>query len=310
MVARRNTVEIEGAALGTELARLAGVAGVLSHPEGIMDRIGRYLVASTLRRFESERAPDGTPWLKSARAVAEGGQTLTDSGRLRRSIAHVVTDGGRAVEVGSNVVYAAIHQFGGLAGKGDGRGSRRGPISASTSATAMRSRASSRVCSKGRGHDSRGAGDASRRCHGRAARGAHGGRTATPVFAAVLSALDTAALTAWPKTPAALVLPISDEAEESTTRRVENAPVQHVVRVGVSVMVAAPNDRGGARGRERLSALLARARQALAGWTPPGQREVLSFRRGRLVSLEDGRMQWLDEYEIRRVARAGVVETE
>ncbi len=131
-----------------------------------------------------------------------------------------------------------------------------------------------------------------------------------PVFAAVLSALDTAALTAWPKTPAALVLPISDEAEESTTRRVENAPVQHVVRVGVSVMVAAPNDRGGARGRERLSALLARARQALAGWTPPGQREVLSFRRGRLVSLEDGRMQWLDEYEIRRVARAGVVETE
>ena len=75
-------------------------------------------------------------------------------------------------------------------------------------------------------------------------------------------------------------------------------------------MVAAPNDRGGARGRERLSALLARARQALAGWTPPGQREVLSFRRGRLVSLEDGRMQWLDEYEIRRVARAGVVETE
>ena len=131
-----------------------------------------------------------------------------------------------------------------------------------------------------------------------------------PVFAAVLSALDTTALTAWPKTPAALVLPISDEAEESTTRRVENAPVQHLVRVGVSVMVAAPNDRSGARGRERLSALLARARQALAGWTPPGQREVLSFRRGRLVSLEDGRMQWLDEYEIRRVARAGVVETE
>jgi len=75
-------------------------------------------------------------------------------------------------------------------------------------------------------------------------------------------------------------------------------------------MVAAPNDRSGARGRARLSALLAHARQALAGWAPPGQREVLSFRRGRLVSLEDGRMQWLDEYEIRRVARAGVVETQ
>ena len=131
-----------------------------------------------------------------------------------------------------------------------------------------------------------------------------------PVFAAVLSALDAAVLTAWPKTPAALVLPISDEAESSTTGRVESAPVQHVVRIGVSVMVSAPNDRGGVRGRERLSALLARARQALAGWAPAGQREVLSFRRGRPVSLEDGRLQWLDEYEIRRVARAGVVEAE
>ncbi len=131
-----------------------------------------------------------------------------------------------------------------------------------------------------------------------------------PLFAAVLSALDTAALTAWPRMPAALVLPVSDEAEESTTRRVESAPVPHVVRIGVSLMVAAPNDRTGARGRERLSSLLAEARQALAGWAPPGQREVLSFRRGRLVSLEDGRVQWLDEYEIRRVARAGVVEAE
>ena len=136
------------------------------------------------------------------------------------------------------------------------------------------------------------------------------GEDGAPLFAAVLSALDAAALTAWPKTPAALVLPVSDEAEESTTRRVENAPVQHVVRIGVSVMVAAPNDRSGARGRERLSALLAQARLALAGWAPPGQREVLSFRRGRLVSLEDARLQWLDEYEIRRVARAGVVEAD
>ena len=63
-------------------------------------------------------------------------------------------------------------------------------------------------------------------------------------------------------------------------------------------------------GGSGLSALLARARQALAGWAPTGQREVLSFRRGRLVSLEDGRLQWLDEYEIRRVARAGVVDAE
>ena len=97
---------------------LARLAEVLSHPGDIMDRIGRYLVASTHRRFERERAPDGTPWLKSARAIAEGNRTLTDTGRLRGSVAQVLTDGGRGVEVGTNVVYAAIQQFGGRAGKG------------------------------------------------------------------------------------------------------------------------------------------------------------------------------------------------
>ena len=129
-----------------------------------------------------------------------------------------------------------------------------------------------------------------------------------PVFAQVLSALDAAALTSWPKTPAAIVLPISDEADESTTRKVERAPVQHFVRLGVAIIVRAPNDRTGALGRERLSPVLAEARLALAGWTPPGQREVLEFRRGRLVAAEDGRVQWTDDYEVRRVARAGVIE--
>lgn len=105
---------VEVAVRGTALVQ---VAAVLSRPDGIMNRIGSHLVASTLRRFEGERAPDGRPWLKSARAIAEGNRTLTDTGRLRRSIAHAVGDGGHAVEVGSNVVYAAIHQLGGRAGK-------------------------------------------------------------------------------------------------------------------------------------------------------------------------------------------------
>ena len=115
MVARTAGVEIDSSALNAALARLAAA---LANPSAAMDQIGRYLVASTLRRFERERAPDGSPWLKSARALAEGGQTLTDTGRLRGSIAHTVTDGGRAVEVESKVLYAAIHQFGGRAGRG------------------------------------------------------------------------------------------------------------------------------------------------------------------------------------------------
>ena len=115
MAGQGSSVVVDIAAHDGALARLAEV---LSDPGDIMDRIGRYLVASTHRRFERERAPDGTPWLKSARAIAEGNRTLTDTGRLRGSIAHVFTDGGRGVEVGTNVVYAAIHQWGGRAGRG------------------------------------------------------------------------------------------------------------------------------------------------------------------------------------------------
>ena len=115
MAGQGSSVVVEIAPRDGALARLAAV---LSHPDDIMDRIGRYMVASTHRRFERERAPDDTPWLKSARAIAEGNRTLTDTGRLRGSIAHTLSDGGRGVEVGTNVVYAAIHQLGGRAGRG------------------------------------------------------------------------------------------------------------------------------------------------------------------------------------------------
>ncbi len=115
MVSQRISLEVEGATLNAGLARMAVV---LADSSATMDQIGHYLVASTLRRFERERGPDGKPWLRSARALAEGGKTLTDTGRLRGSIAHTVIDGGHAVEVGSSVIYAAIHQFGGRAGSG------------------------------------------------------------------------------------------------------------------------------------------------------------------------------------------------
>ena len=115
MVAQTISLEIESSALD---AALAHVTAVLSRSDVFMDRIGSYLVASTHRRFAAERGPDGKPWLKSARAIADGGRTLTYTGRLRGSIAYRLTDGGRAVEVGSNVVYAAIHQFGGSVGRG------------------------------------------------------------------------------------------------------------------------------------------------------------------------------------------------
>lgn len=101
-------IDVEDKAARAAIRRL--VAGV-ANPRPAFDEIGSYMEASTIRRFETESGPGGSPWRKSRRAARQGGQTLTDSGRLRASITHnVLADG---VEVGTNVVYAAIHQLGG-----------------------------------------------------------------------------------------------------------------------------------------------------------------------------------------------------
>jgi len=94
------------------LAALANLAARTEHPRPLWEAIGASLVKSTQRRFEDGRAPDGTPWPPSLRALSEGGKTLIDTARLMQSITFNAFDTG--VEVGTNVVYAAIHQFGGI----------------------------------------------------------------------------------------------------------------------------------------------------------------------------------------------------
>ncbi len=86
----------------------------LADPLPVLEEIGQGLITSTIDRFERERGPDKVSWKKSARAKKQGGQTLTDTGRLRASITGNVRSDG--IEIGTNVVYAAIHQFGGEAG--------------------------------------------------------------------------------------------------------------------------------------------------------------------------------------------------
>lgn len=80
-------------------------------PRPMWERIGASLVTSTLQRFDNGTDPEGSPWPPSIRALAEGGRTLIDTARLYQSITFNATDDG--VEVGTNVIYAAIHQFGG-----------------------------------------------------------------------------------------------------------------------------------------------------------------------------------------------------
>jgi len=97
------------------IARLGKAVARLADPRPALDEIGGALVASTQRRFEAGVGPDGAPWKPSRRAQKEGGKTLVDTGRLLRSITHRVSVSGSQaeLEVGTNVVYAGIHQFGG-----------------------------------------------------------------------------------------------------------------------------------------------------------------------------------------------------
>lgn len=78
---------------------------------GLFDAVGASLVVSTQDRFEREIGPSGEKWPASLRARLFGGKTLTDTARLVSSLTHNATPDG--VEVGTNVIYAAIHQLGG-----------------------------------------------------------------------------------------------------------------------------------------------------------------------------------------------------
>jgi phage virion morphogenesis protein len=93
------------------IGELSAIAGRLENPQPMWDEVGGYLVVKTQNRFQTSTAPDGSVWPQSFRAKFAGGKTLVDSARLFQSITHNASATG--VEVGTNVEYAAIHQFGG-----------------------------------------------------------------------------------------------------------------------------------------------------------------------------------------------------
>lgn len=102
------SLRIDSAALSAMLDRAIAAGTNLS---GLMEQMAGHLEFATARHFEQEKDADGTPWPPSLRALTEGGQTLTKTARLRQSITSRAT--AAAAEVGTNLVYAAIHQFGG-----------------------------------------------------------------------------------------------------------------------------------------------------------------------------------------------------
>ena len=114
------TAELD-ARLLAEVARVFDRLG----SEGVAqmaDNLGNLIADQTVRRIKNEKtAPDGTPWAPWSGAYAKTRNTgnrhaqslLIDSERLGLlgSIQQYVS--GDVVTVGSNMVYAAIHQFGG-----------------------------------------------------------------------------------------------------------------------------------------------------------------------------------------------------
>jgi len=81
--------------------------------------IGEALLRSTQQRFHLQQDPEGHRWqrLKDSTKASKAARgydprkILTMRGQLRDSIRYQADDGG--VRIGTNLIYAAIHQFGG-----------------------------------------------------------------------------------------------------------------------------------------------------------------------------------------------------
>ncbi|MGE4489277.1 MAG: phage virion morphogenesis protein [Kiritimatiellales bacterium] len=118
-------------ALQMDLQDLNGVGALLDRlryvdADRLSDEIGALVVSQTQERIaNTKRGPDGDAWPDWSEVYAQtrhGGQSLLfaeGNPGLLSSLTHLVQSGG--VEVGSNLVYAAHHQFG--SDKPSGRGS-------------------------------------------------------------------------------------------------------------------------------------------------------------------------------------------
>ena len=127
-------ITLDDAAAQAAFIRLAQ-AGTRMQP--LMQEIGEHLAETTKQRFQTSRAPDGTPWQpnaqstylrlmgrysgsfsgKTGRITAAGSQRaigkkplIGESGALSTTINYRA--GSDFVEIGSPMVYAAVQQFG------------------------------------------------------------------------------------------------------------------------------------------------------------------------------------------------------
>lgn len=92
-----------------------------ARPEAAMRRIGEQLVVSTKRRFNIEMSPRDGKWARNSLVtIARKGHSKPLKGKtnaLRDSIRYELQGSGKAVSVGSPLVYAAVQQFGARKGQ-------------------------------------------------------------------------------------------------------------------------------------------------------------------------------------------------
>lgn len=128
MAGARITLTLDDAAL---VRQLGDLIGALTNPEPALRSIGEKLQRTTQERFDpgQKRAPDGTPWARNSPVtIARKGRDnpLYERGNLQNTVDYQVL-GTRGVEVGTNLVYGAAHQFGMVKGYA-GRTRRGAPI--------------------------------------------------------------------------------------------------------------------------------------------------------------------------------------
>ena len=123
MTAMKMSIKADG--LKDVLSGLKTKSDSLKNMNPFWRSVGEYLVKSTIKRFDSGQAPDGTAWepLKTvsetrAKRASQGKNTrrkgqmkpLNDTGALRQSIHYQPS--GNSVTVGTNLKYAPVHQYG------------------------------------------------------------------------------------------------------------------------------------------------------------------------------------------------------
>jgi phage virion morphogenesis protein len=114
------TLRVDDSEVQQALSRLAGRMANLTP---VFKNIGEYMTLSILERFDDEVDAEGNKWAALTVATIARKQKkrkilkiLQQDGDLRRTI--IYKAGANKVEIGTNRIYGAIHQFGGRAGRG------------------------------------------------------------------------------------------------------------------------------------------------------------------------------------------------